>query len=204
MLDSKGFDLWADGYDKSVGLSDERNTYPFAGYKRLLNRIYNIVLRKKNPSVLDLGFGTAVLTTRIYEAGCVVSGQDFSARMIEIARAKMPDAFLVQGDLSDGLAAPLKGRKYDFIIATYSLHHLDFTGKIRLLRELRGQLAEGGQILIGDVAFATQAELEACRAQAGDDWDADEMYIVFDELRAVFPEMVFEPLSPCAGLLALA
>ena len=33
MLDNKGFDLWADGYDKSVGLSEEENTYPFAGYK---------------------------------------------------------------------------------------------------------------------------------------------------------------------------
>ena len=33
MLDNKGFDLWADGYDKSVGLSDEENTYPFAGYR---------------------------------------------------------------------------------------------------------------------------------------------------------------------------
>ncbi len=30
MLDNKGFDLWADGYDKSVGVSDEENTYPFA------------------------------------------------------------------------------------------------------------------------------------------------------------------------------
>ena len=26
MLNHKGFDLWADGYDKSVGLSDEANT----------------------------------------------------------------------------------------------------------------------------------------------------------------------------------
>ena len=33
MLDNKGFDLWADGYDKAVGISDEENTYPFAGYK---------------------------------------------------------------------------------------------------------------------------------------------------------------------------
>ncbi len=32
MLDNKGFDLWADGYDKSVGISDEGNEYPFAGY----------------------------------------------------------------------------------------------------------------------------------------------------------------------------
>ena len=31
MLDSRGFDLWADGYDRSVDISDEDNTYPFAG-----------------------------------------------------------------------------------------------------------------------------------------------------------------------------
>lgn len=44
MLDIKGFNLWADGYDKSVGLSDEEGTYPFAGYKMILNTIYNYVL----------------------------------------------------------------------------------------------------------------------------------------------------------------
>ena len=65
MLDNKGFDLWADGYDRSVAISDESDTYPFAGYKRLLNRIYNIVLQKERPAVLDLGFGTAVLTARL-------------------------------------------------------------------------------------------------------------------------------------------
>ena len=36
MLNSKGFDLWADDYDKSVNLSEEENTYPFAGYKNVL------------------------------------------------------------------------------------------------------------------------------------------------------------------------
>lgn len=39
MLNEQGFNLWADGYDRSVGLSDEGNTYPFAGYKRVLNAI---------------------------------------------------------------------------------------------------------------------------------------------------------------------
>ena len=47
MLDNKGFDLWADGYDQSVGLSDEDGTYPFAGYKQILNEIYNRVLTGK-------------------------------------------------------------------------------------------------------------------------------------------------------------
>lgn len=40
MLNNKGFDLWADGYDKTVGISDEENTYPFAGYKRYLGSFF--------------------------------------------------------------------------------------------------------------------------------------------------------------------
>ena len=28
MLNNTGFDLWADGYDKSVGLSDENDATP--------------------------------------------------------------------------------------------------------------------------------------------------------------------------------
>ena len=39
MLNNKGFDLWADGYDKTVGVSDEENSYPFAGYREILGRI---------------------------------------------------------------------------------------------------------------------------------------------------------------------
>lgn len=60
MLNNKGFDLWADGYDKSVGLSDEDGTYPFAGYKNILNEIYNRVLSRFGMVVLDIGFGTGV------------------------------------------------------------------------------------------------------------------------------------------------
>lgn len=58
MLDNKGFDLWADGYDKTVGVSDEENTYPFAGYKDVLGTIYKTIMEKENAVVLDIGFGT--------------------------------------------------------------------------------------------------------------------------------------------------
>lgn len=88
MLNNKGFDLWADGYDKSVGLSDEANTYPFAGYKKVLAAIFQTVMQTPNASVLDIGFGTAVLTARLYEQGCTIYGQDFSSRMLELASEK--------------------------------------------------------------------------------------------------------------------
>ena len=50
MLDNKGFDLWADGYDESVGVSYEENTYPFAGYKEILGNIYKAIMEKPNPA----------------------------------------------------------------------------------------------------------------------------------------------------------
>ena len=57
MLDQNGFDLWANGYDRAVGISDEENTYPFAGYKDVLETIYRKVLGKPRAVVLDIGFG---------------------------------------------------------------------------------------------------------------------------------------------------
>ena len=203
MLDKKGFDLWADGYDKSVGLSDEARTYPFAGYKGVLGRIYQMVMAKENAVVLDIGFGTGTLTRKLYEQGCEIWGQDFSDRMIQLAAAKMPRAHLFQGDFSQGLVEPLTRISYDFIVATYSLHHLDDEHKVRMIRSLLGLLNEGGAVLIGDVAFITRQDLERCREQAGEGWDEDEIYFVFDELREAFPAMRFEPVSDCAGVLAL-
>ena len=203
MLDKKGFDLWADGYDVSVGLSDEENTYPFAGYKTVLNSIYRTVLAKPKATVLDIGFGTGTLTAKLYEQGCTIYGQDFSARMIELAAAKMPGAHLYQGDFTLGLAEPLRQRRYDFIIATYSLHHLTDPQKTVFLTDLLNRLNEGGRILIGDVAFETRAALDRCRKTAGDEWDDEEIYFVADELKRAFPILSFEKMSHCSGVLSL-
>lgn len=204
MLDQKGFDLWADGYDKTVGLSDEENSYPFAGYKEILARIYQLVMAKGKSTILDIGFGTGTLTQKLYEQGCQVWGQDFSSRMIELASAKMPDAHLFQGDFSQGLAEPLLQNSYDFILATYSLHHLTDNRKITFIQSLTGLLKEGGLILIGDVAFTNRADLENCQKEAGEEWDDEEIYFVYEELQKVFPKMKFEQVSYCAGLLSLS
>lgn len=203
MLDQKGFDLWAEGYDRSVELSDEEARFPFAGYKALLNEIYNRVLAGPHRTVLDIGFGTAFLTSRLYQAGAQIFGQDFSAEMVRLAWEKMPEARLYQGDFARGLRAELKENRYDAAIATYSLHHLDDGQKVRFIRELLPLLNEGGRIYIGDVAFRTRAELAACREAEGEKWDPDEIYFVFEELKKDIPALTFEPFSYCAGLLTL-
>lgn len=204
MLDSKGFDLWADEYDKSVGLSEEENTYPFAGYKKILGTIYKTIMEKPDPTVLDIGFGTGTLTRKLYENGCTVYGQDFSSKMIELALEKMPEAHLYKGDFTLGLVEPLKHEHYDFIVATYSIHHLTDVQKVNFLKELLDRLNDGGKILIGDVAFETRSELEKCKEESGDGWDNNEIYCVSDELRAEFTNLRFERISFCSGILIIS
>jgi len=203
MLNNKGFDLWADDYDKSVGVFDEDGTYPFDGYKEILNEIYNRVLTGSGHIVLDIGFGTGTLTTKLYDQGCTIWGQDFSERMIELAQKKMPDAKLFQGDFSKGLVKALKQQKYDAIIATYSLHHLSDEQKVTFLKELISLLHDEGCIYIGDVAFENRSKLKSCMDEVGEEWDCDEIYFVYDELHEVFPQMEFEQVSFCAGILTL-
>ena len=203
MLNCKGFDLWADGYDKTVGISDEESTYPFSGYKEVLGFIFKAIMETTNAVVLDIGFGTGTLTMKLYEQGCSIFGQDFSARMIALASEKMPNAHLYQGDFSKGLVEPLQNRHYDYIVATYSLHHLTDAQKSVFLTELRDHLKENGKIMIGDVAFETRKDLERCRLAAGDAWDDEEIYFVAEELRKDLPGISFMQVSDCAGILML-
>ena len=203
MLSSKGFDLWANDYDKSVGLSEEENSYPFAGYKNVLNLIFNDILAKQGRNVLDIGFGTGTLATKLYENGCTIWGQDFSVKMIELAQAKMENARLFCSDFSKGLVEELKSQKYDAIIATYSIHHLTDEEKIKFLKSLLLLLNENGKIYIGDVAFETREDLVKCRQVAGEDWDEDEIYCVFEEMKKHFENITFTKVSECAGILEI-
>ena len=203
MLDNKGFDVWAEEYDTSVKLSNEDNTYPFAGYNEIIYKIYKKVISKSNATVLDIGFGTGTLTQKLYQYGCDIYGQDFSLRMIELASNRMPNANLYQGDFTKGVVEQLKQRLYDFIIATYSIHHLKRDEKVKFLHELLCLLNKNGMILIGDVMFETQKELEKCREELLDKWDNDEFYCVVSDLKKEFPNLQFERISFCSGIISL-
>ena len=165
MLNKQGFDLWASGYDQTVRVSEESNLYPFAGYKEILNTIFNEVMQNEKSMVLDIGFGTGILTNKLYENGHQVEGIDFSSEMIAIAQSKMPRANLVEWDISNGLPDGILTKKYDAIVSTYTLHHLTDVAKITFIQQLLPLLNAGGKIFIGDIAFQTRKDLERCREE---------------------------------------
>ncbi len=204
MLDHKGFDLWADGYDRDVQLSEESDEYPFAGYKDVLNTVYGIV-RKKIGTLLDIGFGTGVLTQKLYQDGYRITGIDFSERMIEIAQKKMPTANLIQYNFVEGLPNLLEGEKFDWIISTYAIHHLTDEEKKMLINSLLTYLKPKGSIVLGDVAFPSRKELEAARQRDLEIWDDEEFYPVADEMAKMFPDLkiFFSKIAYCSGVVEI-
>lgn len=206
MLSKQGFDLWANDYDKTVQVSEENNQYPFAGYREILNTIFNEVLQKKNARVLDIGFGTGVLTSKLYDHGHAIEGLDFSPKMISMAQSKMPKASLIEWDIANGLPPKILGNTYDFIVSTYTLHHLTDEEKITFITSLFDLLKKDGKILIGDIAFQTREKLEKCRQENIKCWDQDEFYFVFEEIKLSFKDYncEFHPISHCGGVIVIS
>lgn len=207
MLNNQGFDLWANEYDQTVKVSEENNLYPFAGYKEILNSIFNEVMKKENSSVLDIGFGTGVLTSKLYEHDHQIDGLDFSAKMISLAQEKMPMAKLMEWDISNGLPEYVKEKKYDSIVSTYTLHHLSDEDKIIFIKSLLPLLAENGEIFIGDIAFKTQEELENCKLNSMEYWDVDEFYFVDEVINSSLKNICkceFHQISHCGGVFVIS
>ena len=207
MLNKQGFDLWADNYDQTVQLSEEKNEYPFAGYKVILNNIFNEVMAKMSATVLDIGIGTGVLAKKLYDNNHQITGVDFSEKMLENTQLKMLNAQLINWDIGEGVPEALPESTYDFIISTYTLHHLTDAQKVQFIKDLSTYLKPNGQILIGDISFETQAHLQACKVKNSSHWDDDEFYFVFDEFTSTISDLFqidYEQISECGGLFKLS
>lgn len=203
MLDNKKYDLWSDGYGAAIHLLDDQDEYPVAGYGRLLNEVYCMVRESEAKKVLDAGFGTGILTRKLYEDGFEVYGMDISEQMVNAGKESMPDAHLVVCDYSMGMPLQFLREEFDIIISTYAFHHMDCSDKSRLIAEMLRHLRDGGKIIIGDLAFSTKDEMKAFRKLNKENWLYEDMYIVFSNLSKDFPEAVWTQISKCAGIVTI-
>lgn len=95
--------------------------------------------------VLELGFGTAETTRRIWERypDARITGLDSSPEMVFKARALGWEEMRL-GRIED----PLPDGPWDLVISVLTVHHLDADGKRDLFRRVREQARA---LLIGDV-----------------------------------------------------
>lgn len=198
------FDAWAPGYDDEVSANAG---FPFEGYDRTLAEVERLADVPSPARVLEIGVGTGTLTARLARPGREVVGVDFSAAMLERARAKAPGARLLRLDVLGAWPRELDGQRFDRIVSTYAFHEFPDERKLALLHGLRAsRLAPSGVVVIGDIAFASVAERQRQRARWRDAWDDEDYWIVEDivpRLRGDGWQVAFTPTSFCAGVFAL-
>lgn len=134
-------------YDSDV--ADE--TQPIrAGYRALLDWVATQTSADSSHELVELGAGTGNLTARFPHVGRVTA-VDTSARMLDIARSKLGDRIAyVQADLLGFFDVP---RRFDRIVSTYAVHHLEDDEKHELFRRVKNALTPGGRAVFGDLMF---------------------------------------------------
>jgi ubiquinone/menaquinone biosynthesis C-methylase UbiE len=131
-------------FDRVARLYDNEVLQALA-YRPAQDEVVSVLRLVGSRRVLDVGCGTGILAARLSdEAGPeLVVGCDFSAGMLEQARARSSSVAWVQGDAS---RLPLPGGTVDAVVSTQAFH---FFPQAAALAEFRRVLAPGGYLVVG-------------------------------------------------------
>lgn len=172
------FDRVAQSYDALVSSAED---FPFAGYDEVLDEAVRRAEACSGMSVLDLGIGTGGLAQRFDSFGCNIWGVDFSAKMLEEAKGKLPRAVLRQADIMADWPTEFQ-RRFDRVVSSYALHHFTLAEKCGLLKRISERfLKQEGRIVVADVSFPTGIERRKAHEALGKEWEDNEYYWACDE-----------------------
>jgi SAM-dependent methyltransferase len=148
------------------GWQDAAATYDgFAGATRLfVPALVQAAAAKPGLRVLDIACGTGVAAQAAADTGARVTGVDFSAAMLAIARSLHSG---IEFEAGDAEALPFAGRRFDAVISNFGIHHVEHPE--RATAEARRVLRPGGVF-----AFTVWAPAE----------DNSAWRIIFDAVKA--------------------
>jgi demethylmenaquinone methyltransferase/2-methoxy-6-polyprenyl-1,4-benzoquinol methylase len=128
-------------FDRITPVYDLMNRVMTAGLDQRWRRLAAEAVVRPGDRVLDACCGTGDFAVAAARAGGLVTGLDFSERMLERARAKAPQLEWVLGDL---LALPFPDGSFDAATVGFGVRNVtDLAGGFR---ELRRVLRPGGRL----------------------------------------------------------
>jgi len=133
-------------FDRIAPVYDAMNRVMTAGLDRSWRRLAVEAVVQPGDRVLDACCGTGDLAVGAERDGGVVTGLDFSPRMLERARRKSATVTWVEGDL---LALPFEDGSFDAATVGFGVRNVADLG--RALAELRRVLRPGGRLAILEI-----------------------------------------------------
>jgi demethylmenaquinone methyltransferase/2-methoxy-6-polyprenyl-1,4-benzoquinol methylase len=137
-------------FDRIAPVYDAMNRVMTGGLDLRWRRLTAQAVVRPGDRVLDGCCGTGDLAVAAARAGGVVTGLDFSPRMLDRARRKLPSATWVEGDL---LALPFAAGSFEAATVGFGVRNV--SDLERGLGELRRVLVPGGRLGILEIPSPT-------------------------------------------------
>lgn len=130
------------GYDE-IAKQYQANRHIF-DHRKELNEFASLL--PKNAKVLAVGCGAGVPITKfLVKSGFDVTGIDFSAGMLEVARKNVPEARFIKKDMAE---LDFKNNSFDGLTAFYSIIHVPREKHLSLFQSFHRILKPNGIMLI--------------------------------------------------------
>jgi len=147
--------------------------------------------------VLEIGSGPGHVANALAEAGAIVTGVDFSAQMVAVARQRYPGITFQEADAEQ---LPFAASKYDAVVSNFVVHHL--ARPTAVFQEVCRVLKPGGRF-----AFVVFGAPEA-QSSLGAFFMAVEVHhdleaLPHGPLFGVTDRRVYEPMITASGLADL-
>ena len=134
-----------------------------------------------NHRILELGCGTGELTLKVLERypSVEIVAVDYSARMLNFARAKIESAGYAArwtgivmdfGEWANNPNFSGLGDKFDAGISSLAIHHLEDEMKLKLFQRIRQSLNAGGCFWNADPVLAESAAMKDIYQRREEDW----------------------------------
>ncbi len=124
---------------------DDYNVFTDAASRKLVASFVRLSGLPPGARVADLGCGSGVFTSLLYEQGYDVVGLDISPKLLQLARVKYQKIEFLEGDVE---ALPFPAESFDGILLGGIVHH--FPDPSRCAAEVYRVLKPGGRFVAFD------------------------------------------------------
>jgi len=196
-------------YDVDMENADHLNVFPYDGYQLVLDGMARELSESFHLypiSILDIGIGTGKLYQQIHPLKMQLTGIDFSEKMLQIAKVRLPQATLIEHDFMQGLPSALGNQTFDAIVSSYFFHSISMDHLIPTIDMLSRRLNKFGKIIIGDAMFLTVSQKRAKQIKEVDQWNEFAHYHVYEQILDRIPDHLsvsFFEVQQGAGILII-